>query len=220
MRRTRSTKVLTPASSDATKRFFLYARKSTDDLSRQVRSIADQLAELRTLAAQEQLEIVDVLIEHQTAKRPGRPIFNQMLDRIEAGEAGGILAWHPDRLARNSIDAGRIMFLLDRGRLSALRFPTFRFDPSASGKFMLNIMFSQPKYYVDNLSETSGVARKVQNGIWPMVAPIGYLNDKSTRTIKPDPERAPLIAKIFETYAIRLVHDSINSKPPSISSTW
>src|SRR3954449_4700236 len=107
MRATRSTPLVTQTTSDATKRFFLYARKSTDDLSRQVRSIADQLAELRELAKREGLDIVDVFIEHQTAKRPGRPVFNQMLDRVERGEANGLLAWHPDRLSRNSLDAGR-----------------------------------------------------------------------------------------------------------------
>ena len=78
-----------------TRRFFIYTRKSTDTEDRQVRSIADQLTELRDLAKKEQLEIVDTFVEKQTAKIPGRPIFNDMLARIEKGEASGILAWHP-----------------------------------------------------------------------------------------------------------------------------
>ena len=44
-----------------TKKFFIYARKSTDSEDRQVRSIADQLAELRELAKKENIEIVDFL---------------------------------------------------------------------------------------------------------------------------------------------------------------
>ena len=44
-----------------------------------------------------------------SAKAPGRPIFDEMLRRIERREAEGIIAWHPDRLARNSVDGGRIM---------------------------------------------------------------------------------------------------------------
>ncbi len=78
-----------------TKKFFIYTRKSTDDKDRQVRSIADQLSELKELALKEQLEIVDVFVEKQTAKIPGRPIFDEMLKRLEADEAVGILAWHP-----------------------------------------------------------------------------------------------------------------------------
>ena len=78
-----------------TRKFFIYTRKSTDTEDRQVRSIADQLTELRDLAKKEQLEIVDTFVEKQTAKIPGRPIFNDMLARIEKGEASGILAWHP-----------------------------------------------------------------------------------------------------------------------------
>jgi len=60
-----------------------------------------------------------------TAKVPGRPVFNRMIEQIEQGEATGILAWHPDRLARNSVDGGRIIYLLDTGKLSSLKFPTF-----------------------------------------------------------------------------------------------
>jgi site-specific DNA recombinase len=184
-------------------KFFIYARKSTDDLSRQVRSIDDQIAELRELAKRESLRVDEVLIEKQTAKVPGRPIFNSMLDRIERGEAGGILAWHPDRLSRNSLDAGRIIHLVDAGSIKALRFPVMDFDPTATGKFMLAIMFGQSKYYVDNLSENikRGQRQKVRNGIWPLLAPVGYLNDRANRTIYPDPHRAPLIKIAFELYA-------------------
>jgi site-specific DNA recombinase len=186
-----------------TPRFFIYARKSTDDTSRQVRSIADQLAEVKELAERERLEIADVFIERQTVKAPGRPVFNQMLDRIERGEANGILAWHPDRLARNSLDGGRIIYLVDTGKISDLKFPTFRFEPTAQGKFMLSVMFGQSKYYVDSLSENiqRGKRQKIKNGIWPQWAPMGYLNDHATRTIVPDPKKAPLVRKMFEWYA-------------------
>src|SRR5262249_29877994 len=133
--------------------YFIYARKSTDDLSRQVRSIGDQVAELREMAARERLNVVDVLIEKQTAKAPGRPIFNAMLDALDQGETMCILAWHADRLARNSMDGGRIIYLVDIGKIQAMKFPTFVFGTSPSGKFAMSIMFSQSKYYVDNLAE-------------------------------------------------------------------
>ena len=70
-----------------TRKFFIYTRKSTDTEDRQVRSISDQLAELKELAVKEQIEVVDIFVEKQTAKAPGRPVFNEMLLRIEANEA-------------------------------------------------------------------------------------------------------------------------------------
>jgi DNA invertase Pin-like site-specific DNA recombinase len=184
------------------KKYFIYARKSTDDKDHQIRSLPDQLAELRELAKKEKIDVVDTFIEKQTAKVPGRPVFAEMLGRIEAGEASGILAWHPDRLARNSVDGGRIIYLVDTGKIEDLKFSTFWFDATPQGKFMLSIAFSQSKYYVDNLSENikRGHRQKLKNGIWPQKAPLGYLNDKKIKTIVVDPVKAPLVRKTFEAY--------------------
>src|SRR4051812_2972635 len=98
-------------------RYFLYARKSTDDKSRQVRSIEAQQSELRLIIEQQNLTLVAELEEKQSAKMPGRPIFNRMLERIDAGEADGILAWHADRLTRNALDAAQLIQLFETGKL-------------------------------------------------------------------------------------------------------
>ena len=160
-------------------KYFLYARKSTDVEDKQVLSIEAQITELREFAKRENLEIVDVLIEKQSAKIPGRPLFNSMLDRIEDNEANGIIAWHPDRLARNSIDGGKIIYFLDCNKILALKFPQFWFESTPQGKFMLNIAFGQSKYYVDSLSENTkrGLRQKVRRGEYPSRAPLGYIND-------------------------------------------
>ena len=76
-------------------KFFLYARKSTDVEDKQILSIEAQLAELKEYAKRENLYVVEEFIEKQSAKIPGRPIFNSMIEKIEKGEANGILAWHP-----------------------------------------------------------------------------------------------------------------------------
>ncbi len=163
-------------------KYFIYARKSTDVEDKQVLSIEAQLVELRAYAKKEGLLIADELIEKQSAKTPGRKIFGDMLKSIEAGEASGILAWHPDRLARNSVDGGQIVYLLDQTHLQSLKFPTFWFENTSQGKFMLSIAFGQSKYYVDNLSENTkrGLRQKVRRGEFPGNAPVGYINDIRT----------------------------------------
>ena len=184
-------------------KFFLYARKSTDEPDRQILTIEAQIQELKEFAERERLEIIDTFIESRTAKEPGRPIFNQMLSLIEKGKANGVVAWHPDRLARNSVDGGRIIYLIDIAKVVALKFPTFWFEPTPQGKFMLSIAFGQSKYYVDNLSENvkRGLRQKVRRGEQSGQAPTGYLNDKANRVIVPDPARFKLAREIFELYA-------------------
>ena len=187
----------------STQKFFLYARKSTDVEDKQVRSIEDQITELRAFARQENLNVVEEFIEKQSAKTPGRPIFGEMIKRIERGEANGVLAWHPDRLARNSVDGGRIIYLLDCGHLAILKFPTFWAENTSQGKFMSSIAFGQSKYYVDSLAENTkrGLRQKVRRGEYPSLAPIGYINDVRIKTIIVDKKRASIIRKAFELYA-------------------
>jgi len=184
-------------------KFFLYVRKSTDVEDKQVQSIEAQLTELRAYAKNEGLSITEVIVEKKTAKIPGRPLFNAMLDRIEKGEVSGIISWHPDRLARNSVDGGRIIYLLDTGRLAALKFPQFWYENTPQGKFMLNMAFGQSKYYVDSLSENvkRGLRQKVRNGIYPSLAPLGYINDPRKKTVVVDRKRAHLVRQAFELYA-------------------
>jgi DNA invertase Pin-like site-specific DNA recombinase len=184
-------------------KLFLYARKSTDVEDKQVLSIEGQLAELREFALKENLSVIEEFIEKQSAKIPGRPIFNQMMSKIQKGIASGILSWHPDRLARNSVDGGNIIYFLDTGKLQTLKFPSFWFESTPQGKFMLNLAFGQGKYYVDSLSENTkrGLRQKVRRGEYPSLAPIGYLNDLRTHKIVADPVKGPIITKAFELYS-------------------
>src|SRR3989344_1524913 len=134
-------------------KYIAYCRKSTDEKDKQVLSIEAQVAELQEFAKREHLDIVEVITESKTAKVPGRQQFEKVLKIIETDHIDGILSWHPDRLARNSIDGGKIIYLLDIGKLKDLKFPSFWFENTPQGKFMLSIAFGQSKYYVDNLSE-------------------------------------------------------------------
>ncbi len=184
-------------------KFYLYARKSTDDEDHQIMSIEAQLFELRQYAQREGLEIIEEITENKTAKKPGREKFAAMIDKIEESDGVGILAWHPDRLARNSIDGGRIIYLVDTDKITALRFPTFWFEPTPQGKFMLSIAFGQSKYYVDNLSENvkRGLREKLRRNVFPGLAPLGYINELRNHTIEPDKRTFNLVKSSLKAFA-------------------
>ena len=218
-------------------KYFLYIRKSTDEEDRQVLSLEAQLNECREFAEREGLEIVETFVEKKTAKVPGRKVFNTVLDKIESGllHSIGILAWNPDRLSRNSVDGGRIIYLLDTGKLAGLKFPTFAFENTPSGKFFLSIALSNAKYYVDNLSENvqRGNKAKLRRGEWPGQKPLGYVYDHRLRNIVPEPKEAKIVKKVFEEFSTRkhglisISHrlaefgvKSSNGKPRSNSSIY
>ncbi|MBN8703853.1 MAG: recombinase family protein [Bacteroidetes bacterium] len=184
--------------------YFLYARKSSESEERQVMSIEAQLTELREYALKEKINIIETFTESKSAKQPGRMEFNRMIAKIyETKEPIGIIAWHPDRLARNSMDGGQIIYLIDIKKISVLRFPTFWFEPTPQGLLMLNNAFGQSKYYSDNLSENvkRGIRQKIRRGEWIGKAPVGYTNNYKTRNIEPDPIKAKIIKQLFMDYA-------------------
>ena len=218
------------------KNWFLYVRKSTDEEGYQVLSIEAQITELKEFAQRENLEISEVFIEKKTAKIPGREIFNEMLSKIETSKIlTGVLAWHPDRLSRNSIDGGRIIYLLDTGKLAGLKFPTFSFENTPAGKFFLSIALSNAKYYIDNLSENvkRGNRQKLRQGEWPGQKPLGYIYDHRLRNIVPNPKTAKIVKKTskeFTTgkYSLEAISQKLaqygitskNGKPRSNSSIY
>ena len=181
-------------------KYFLYARKSSEAEEKQVMSIEAQLFELKEFAKRENLNIVEIFQESKSAKQPGRSEFNKMITKAYASkEPMGILAWHPDRLARNSVDGGQIIYLIDIEKICALRFPQFWFEPTPQGLFMLQVAFGQSKYYSDNLSENvkRGVRQKLRRGEFYGLAPLGYVNNPKTRNIDRDPVKSKIVQQAF-----------------------
>jgi len=182
-------------------KYFIYCRKSQEAEDRQVMSLEGQIKEItKKFSENPEMEIVGVFHESKSAKQPGRVKFNEMIERIRQGEAQGIIAWHPDRLARNSIDGGQVIFLLDQGHLVDMKFCTYSFENTPQGKFMLGIMFSNSKYYSDSLSVNvkRGMQLKVERGWKPGLAPIGYRNCRETGTVVQQAKHAKIVRKMFD----------------------
>ena len=158
----------TPAMTKNPQKLFLYARKSTDDRDKQVRSIGDQVAVLREYAESNDIEVVKVLVEKESAKKPGRKVFEEMLRGIAEGEAEGVLSWNPDRLARNMVDGAKVIEMVEEYDM-VLRFPTFHFEKSPYGLFCLSLAFGQSKLFIDTLAENvkRGMNQKAKEGVYP-----------------------------------------------------
>lgn len=183
-------------------KFVIYARKSTESEDRQALSIQSQIIEMKEVAKRENIKIVDILQESKSAKKPGRPIFDEMIRRLESGDYDGILCWKIDRLARNPVDEGIIKWLLQNEKIKQIK--TFDRDYNPEDNVVIaSIEFSMANQYIRDLSKNvkRGQAEKIRRGEYPANPPLGYLMDYKTKKIYLDKERWKYIKDAFRLYS-------------------
>ena len=181
-------------------RYFLYARKSSDSEDRQVQSIESQVTKLRELARDQGLQIVKTYTEAKSAKKPGnRPVFEEVMSRIENGEADGLLCWQINRLSRNPIDSGRVSWLLQQNVLKSIQTYDRQYLPG-DNVIIFSVEAVSSNQYILDLSKNvkRGLETKLNHGWLPNLPPAGYLNDRVENTIVKDPLRFPLVAKMWQ----------------------
>lgn len=181
----------------------MYARKSSEAEDRQVASIEAQMDELKKLARENNLVVAGTFTESKSAKQPGRPVFNQMLERVNKGEANGIICWKLDRLARNPVDGGQISWMLQQGVLQRIQTYGREYNPS-DNVLMMQVELGMANQYIRDLSTNvkRGLESKIRSGWFPGVAPNGYenskLSERGSNIILVDQKRFPIIQKGFK----------------------
>lgn len=204
-------------------KYFVYVRKSSEQEDRQVLSIDSQKDELDKIVKELGIKVVDILEESYSAKKPGRPKFNGMMARIEKGEGNGLLVWSPNRISRNPIDTGAVVYAMDLEQLVEVRTPSQLFKNNPNDKFLLALFCNQAKLENDNkgVDVKRGLAKKARMGTPPTPAPVGYLNDrygeKGSKTWFKDQDRFDLCRKTFElmltgNYTAQDVRRIVNEK--------
>ncbi len=195
-------------------RYIAYVRKSSEDKEKQELSHISQIENIKEKFGQ--LNIVKWMEpESRSAFTPGRPIFNEMLDMIDKGQADAIVAWHPNRLSRNEVDSARITYLL-RSKLKDLKFCSYNFDNTPEGIMMLQFTMNQSQYESTKQGHDvkRGMATKASTGEKPGKVMPGYmkqplLDDRGipimhgkkiiTQTVI-DPERYDIVKQMWKWY--------------------
>jgi site-specific DNA recombinase len=184
-------------------RYIMYARKSSESDDRQMASIDSQIQELKRIATENNLNIVEILKESQSAKKPGRPVFNIMMKKISKGEADGIICWKMNRLARNPVDGGQVSWALQEGVLKHIVTYGRGYYPT-DNVIMMQVELGMANQYVRDLSTDAkrGLRTKANNGWFPGKAPVGYLpnptKQKGEKEVISDPERFEIVRKAFQ----------------------
>lgn len=186
------------------KYYLVYCRKSSESEDRQVSSIEDQLKVLNELAQQRKLPILREFKESKSAKEPGRPEFNAMMQLIsKRGDIKGILCWNQSRLSRNPKDSGDLQWVLQSGRIEEI-VTHDKVYLQKDNHLLMAVENAQSSEFIRTLREDTvrGLNSKLDKGIFPGLAPVGYINDKTKnqgeRDILPHPQYFKLMRKIFD----------------------
>lgn len=174
------------------KTYFAYIRVSTPRQGERGVSLPEQKDAIDRYARGKRLEISRWFEGRETASKVGRPVFNEMLRLLRAGEADGIIIHKIDRSARNLKDWAEIGQLVEAG--IEVHFATESLDlTSPGGMLSADVQAVISTYYSRNLREEvkKGFYGRLKQGFYPMPAPLGYLDSGAGKAKTLDPQRAP-----------------------------
>ena len=207
--------------------YLIYNRKSTDEPDNQKNSIKYQRAENSRYSVREKLRIAPITLKsfcvegvisekHSGFKEDNdisisesglvqykidRPKFQRLIQFLSMGLFKGIVVLCWDRVSRNKGDDTVVRKLMRKG--IDVRFVFAKYDKTSSGALHMDIdgMFAEHHSRVTSEKVKTTTWNLRERGICTYRAPLGYLNLGNMDEKPFDPERAPIVKKIFELYA-------------------
>jgi DNA invertase Pin-like site-specific DNA recombinase len=179
-----------------------YIRVSTVKQGTKGVSLQEQRDAILRYAERNQFPITIWLEEMETAAKRGRPVFNQALKILRTGKAQGIILHKLDRGARNLRDWAAIGELSDQG--VEIHFVNESLDlQSRGGRLSADIQAVVAADFIRNLREETrkGFYGRLKQGLYPLRAPLGYVDQGKGNAKTIDPVMGPLVRKAFELYA-------------------
>ena len=182
--------------------YFAYIRVSTTKQGEKGVSLQEQKSAIERYASRNNLAIQRWFEEQETAAKKGRPIFNTMLKSLKRGEALGVIIHKIDRSARNLKDWADLGDMIDLG--VDVHFANESLDMSSrGGRLSADIQAVVAADYIRNLREETkkGFYGRLKQGLYPLPAPIGYLDKGKGEPKEIDPVRGPIVKRLFELYS-------------------
>ncbi len=140
------------------KKCFIYARTGSQLQSLMGAGIATQIGKMKNLAKKIGRTVISVFSDVASANAKNRPGFEEMMVRIEKGEADCILCTDLVRLTRNSLTTTRLMSLVEKG-LKIIT-PTQSFQNDADSLFTMTLQTGMAERYSRSISAL------IKRGIW------------------------------------------------------
>lgn len=207
--------------------FLIYTRKSTDDADNQKNSLDHQRRVCREFAGQRDLQVTEdtvsgimekgVIAESHSAFTASaltvsgaglveyqieRPKFMQMISWLLEGKYEGVIVLCWDRISRNEQSDLIVKELIKKHGIRVI-FVQAEYDVgTSSGELHMDIdgMFARHHSRVTSEKVRNTFKKLRADRQFPHRAPIGYLDLGPDKKVL-DPERAPIMKRMFELYA-------------------
>lgn len=129
------------------------------------------------------------VVEQKSAKVPdNRPLRSKLITLVKKWKIKGILSYAPDRHARNLVESGELVQLIDQNFLD-VQYTNFTFENNENGRMILGINFVISYNYSDVLSKNIGRWKMgvIERGQADGKHKYGYIINES-KYHEPDPE--------------------------------
>lgn len=133
----------------------IYARISADKAG-EAAGVDRQEADCRALAMRLGWNVVAVFVDNDVSAYSGvvRPQYRAMLDAVRAGEVGGVIAWHTDRLHRRTSELEELVNIAEAHNLQIQTVSAGTIDlSSASGRMVARMLGAAAQHEVEHSRE-------------------------------------------------------------------
>ncbi len=117
------------------------------------------------------------------------------------GKISKVLVFKFSRLSRRIKEFHEIVEYLEKYNVAVVSVTQLIDTSTPSGRLMRNILVDFDQYYSEELGEYIKTNKEtmVSQGRWPGgIIPFGYMHDKNSKTIIPNPKTSKIVKKIFE----------------------
>jgi site-specific DNA recombinase len=183
------------------KNVYAYIRVSTVKQGETGSSLNEQRVAIEAYARRHELTISEWFEEKETAAKRGRTVFNRMLSLLLKERASGVIIHKIDRSARNLRDWADLGGLIDKG--TDVHFAHESLDlRSRGGRLAADIQAVVAADFIRNLRDEvrKGFLGRLRQGLYPLPAPVGYIDQGRGLPKLPDPAMAPLVQQAFRLY--------------------
>lgn len=191
----------------------IYLRVSSDQQAFNENPIATQKEACLTYAERNGHEVIEIVADEGFTGRNGdREKFQYLREQIRTNPSvEGVIAYDISRIFRNGVEFFLFKEELEKYGKRFLSVSEPMGTDNTPANFMLSWMlagFAEFRSRQDGEKIKLGMINKAKNGIYPGHAPFGYKNmrektssGRDRRWMEIDPETAPWVKKVFESYA-------------------